>query len=323
VLEPASVKQHISSGDVADPPVLTRAFDMTNAKVSLQLALLAFVAIASGCSSDGSTLAMWRSKADSIGVLNTQLKARAEEAQQASVEKDTLITTLQTAMEIASEIEKLQKEVVGKPARTSKNAEGVVSWDVKVRSEIADIRKRHREMRDQLARAQTRLKEMSAKNTAMATNFEHALQTIEELQAKTAQQDVYIQELVTRIGGLEKENLELVTDKNRVYWIAATKDSLRKVGVIKQQGGKSLLLTRVGETFTPGDALDPALFHTIDKSRDNQISLPDNAEYEIVSAQNVAFVDSVIQKKRRVKNHFTIKDPKFWDNSKFLILMRR
>jgi Mg2+ and Co2+ transporter CorA len=227
--------------------------------------------------------------------------------------------------------------MVKKPAgKSGTGDEGVITWDAKMRSQVNDIRKRHRELTDQLARANMRLKEMTAKNTALATNFEHALQTIEELQVRTAQQATQINDMVARVGGLEKEKTELlavnkmkadsieglVLDKNRVYWIAGTKDSLRKLGVIKQQGGKSLLLTRVGETFTPGDGLNPALFTVLDKSHENQIALPDKAEYEIVSPQNVAYAEPIAPKKRRVKEQFVIKDARFWETSKFLILLR-
>ena len=76
---------------------------MKNGKLLNRLSLLALVAITTGCGKDGSTLALWRSKADSIAVLNTQLTTRTNELQQASVEKDTLITTLQTAMMLAGE----------------------------------------------------------------------------------------------------------------------------------------------------------------------------------------------------------------------------
>jgi chromosome segregation ATPase len=314
---------------------------MTNARIPFRFSVLVVLAVAAGCSSDkpgsGAKQASKLDKSDSIVALNTQLKARADELQKVSVEKDTLITTLQTAMSLTREIESLQKEMVTRSGKKSaKTDEGVITWDAKVRSQINDIRKRHRQLRDALARANARLKEMTATNTAMAAQLEQAMQTITQLQADNAQQAGRIRELAARLEGLEKDKSQLlavnkmktdsidtlVSDKNRVYWISGTKDSLKQLGVIKQQGGRSLLITRVGETYTPADGLNPAVFHVLDKSHDNQIALPDNADYEIVSPQNVAYAEPVVPKKRRVKSQLVIKDQKFWDNSKFLILLR-
>jgi hypothetical protein len=296
---------------------------MTDANYSarsshLTLVAIATLAFAAGCgTAEGGTLALWRGKADSIAAVNSQLE-------DASADKDTVIESFQVAMSVAGELDQLEREVGGKSAGKGGKGAASRSLDARMHSEIVDIRDRHRALIAQLATTTAHVKELSAKNATLAANLAGALQTIDSLQAQVARQDARIQELVAQVGGLQSENLALVTEANRVYWIAGTEDSLRALGIIKPQGGKRLLVIKVGGTFVPGDTLDPARFHAIDKSRDDRVVLPDSsAEYEIVSPQNIAYVAAVLPNSRRVKGRFAITNPKFWDNSKFLILLRR
>jgi chromosome segregation ATPase len=310
----------------------------TTTAPNLRFLLPTLCVLAAGCNTDERPKPSSLGNADSITQLNTLLSARSQELQTVTTEKDTLIATLQTAMSLSHDIESLQKEIDRKPVRRgAKTSEALPAWDAQVREQISDVRARIKEQREALARASERLKALAKKNTALAAQLAQSLQTIELLQADNQQQAAHIQQLSLRIEGLERDKTQLLAetrakgdtigvqrdDLNRVFWIAGTKDQLRKLGVIKQQGGKSLLVTRVGETFTPGNDLNPTLFQALDKSRDSRIVLPDDAVYEIVSPQNVAYATPTTPKPRQVRGQIVINDKRFWDNSPYLILMRR
>ena len=72
----------------------------------------------------------------------------------------------------------------------------------------------------------------------------------------------------------------------------------------------------------PARELDPAAFTKIDRLTDRTINLPEG-EYKIFSRQNPAYVTPKGEKDGKITGGLTIDQPeRFWENSRFLIIVR-
>jgi predicted nucleic acid-binding Zn-ribbon protein len=116
---------------------------------------------------------------------------------------------------------------------------------------------------------------------------------------------------------------QLTTDKNKVYFVAGTKDELIKKGVLVEEGSRKVLGIFGSRPVAPARALDPSVFTSLDRLRDRTIILPEG-EYKVVSRQDLAFTTPAERKDDRVVKSLQIDSPeKFWETSKFLVLVRR
>src|SRR5882762_2118911 len=133
--------------------------------------------------------------------------------------------------------------------------------------------------------------------------------------------------LTDRVNALTEENVALKDSLATGYYIIATRDELKKKGILTEQGGGRVLfiLWRTGKTLQPARNLDPRLFTAIDTRQVTQIPLPSaSAQYQVASLQDLSYVAE-----ERTNNKFsgvpslTITSPvDFWRTSKFLIIIR-
>lgn len=115
---------------------------------------------------------------------------------------------------------------------------------------------------------------------------------------------------------------QLTTEKNKVYFVAGTRDELIKKGVLVEEGSRKVLGLFGSRPVAPARKLDPALFTSLDRLRDRTIKLPDG-EYSVVTRQDLAFATPAERKDDRVAKAIQIDQPeKFWESSKFLVLVR-
>jgi hypothetical protein len=115
----------------------------------------------------------------------------------------------------------------------------------------------------------------------------------------------------------------LVTEKNKVYYVAGTRDELIKKGVLVEEGSRKVLGLFGSRPVAPARKLDPALFTSLDRLRDRNIKLPEG-EYKVVTRQDLSFTTPVERKEDRVAGALQIDAPEqFWEPSKFLVLVRR
>jgi len=256
-----------------------------------------------------------------------------------AVEQDTLIRTLQTAMQLLQELGDVEQEIVGGPAIDAR--ETAVPWDERVRTHLDRLRERYQELETGLRRAEARLAELDRGDERLRASLQEALAAADALREDNQRQQARISELTAHVQTLLQERdvavalsaaradtiRQLDTSANTVYWIAGTEQELIDKGLVEKTGGASLLFARVGETLVARRGLDPEQFHRVDRRETRVIDLPDAARYEIVTKQDIAHLadGSGVRDGGRwyVRERFEIADPSFWDPAKFLILVRR
>jgi hypothetical protein len=114
----------------------------------------------------------------------------------------------------------------------------------------------------------------------------------------------------------------LTVEKNTAYYVAGTRDELLKKGVLVEEGHKSFLGILGSRPIAPARALNPAQFVKIDRLKNVTIPLPDG-EYSIVTRQDLDFATPAAKKDDRIRGSLTVDSPeKFWEPSKFLVLVR-
>ncbi|MEO5568401.1 MAG: hypothetical protein ABIR92_07910, partial [Gemmatimonadaceae bacterium] len=113
------------------------------------------------------------------------------------------------------------------------------------------------------------------------------------------------------------------TEKNMVFYVIGTRDELIKKGVLVEEGSRRVLGIFGSRPVAPARTLDPAAFTRIDRLRDRVIPLPEG-EFTIVSRQDVAFATPGETRDKRMSKSLQVDRPdKFWEPSKFLVLVRR
>jgi hypothetical protein len=158
-----------------------------------------------------------------------------------------------------------------------------------------------------------------------------------EMQAIIDEQGTKIVALSSKVDTVTQDNVrlageraalsdtvgQLTTEKNRVYYVVGTRDELIKKGVVVEEGPKPVLGIFGSRPVVPARKLDPALFTSLDRLRDRTIQLPEG-QYSLVSRQDLAFATPAERKEDRVAGTLQINAPeKFWEPSKFLVLVRR
>jgi hypothetical protein len=190
-----------------------------------------------------------------------------------------------------------------------------------------------------LATARKKVTEMSQKDSALVAQVAEYEKSIADLQATAQRERTQFQATIdsqtVRIASLNKavDTLNVVrtalvdtvhtltNEKNTAYYIIGTKDELIKKGILAQEGGKRFLLVG-SRPIAPARELDPAAFTKIDRLADRNISLPEG-EYKIFSRQNPAYVTPKGEKDGKITGGLTIDQPeRFWENSRFLIIVR-
>lgn len=158
-----------------------------------------------------------------------------------------------------------------------------------------------------------------------------------EMQAIIDEQGTRIVALNSKIDTVSRDNVrlagersalsdtvsQLTTEKNTVYYVVGTRDELVRKGVLVAEGTRPVLGLFGSRPVAPARTLDPAAFTRIDRLRDRAIQLPEG-EYSIVSRQDLAFATPGERRDNRISKSLQIDRPdKFWETSKFLVLVRR
>ncbi len=194
-------------------------------------------------------------------------------------------------------------------------------------------------VQNRLASTRKRAQEMSQKDSALVAQVAEYEKSVADLQASAERQRTQFQATIdsqtVRIASLSKavDTLNvvrtaltdtvhnLVSEKNTAYYIVGTKDELIKKGILAQEGGKRFLLVG-SRNIAPARELDPSAFTKIDRLANRTITLPEG-EYRILSRQNPAYVTPQAQKDGKIAGGLTIDQPeRFWENSRFLIIVR-
>jgi predicted small lipoprotein YifL len=263
---------------------------------------------------------------DSVSALLQSYQAQVEQAQQANALKDSAVAQLTTATQLMDQLGDIEREM-GVRQQTPSPETGV-TWDSIARRRLETIRARFAVLNRQARQLRT----LTAEDAKL-----HA--QLDSLLSLSSSQTTRISGLMAQLDSLQAENQRLTTSNtaradtirtitdegNKVYYVIGDKKQLIDQGVIRQVGGaRWLLFTRVGETLVPAQALKPADFQVADMRTLKEIPLPDDNKYEVVSRQDLQYVDPAnVVKDRVVQGKLQITGDGFWAPSKFLILVRK
>ena len=265
------------------------------------------------------------------------------EAEALNAEKDRLLAevleTTQFINELDSELAKAKGVGVspvadgeGRPADAAAQREMLLG---KVREVVARLDQAEANLDD----TKNRLQAMGSRNTRLLTQIEEYQATIEQFRGTVERQQIEILALQAEVDTVRSENvrlasakaaltdtvIEMTTQANTAYYIVGTKDELLQRGIIAEEGGSRVLFVfgKRGKTLVPARNLDPSMFTRIDRLQDSTIPLPDPTRgYEVVTAQNLAYVEGTKLESGRIADNFRITYPEeFWKPSRYLILV--
>lgn len=141
-----------------------------------------------------------------------------------------------------------------------------------------------------------------------------------ELQGTIDEQSARIASLTSTVDTLKGKVGALTAEKYTVYVVAGTRDELIKKGVLVPEGRRKFLVAGK-RPVVPARDLDPSVFTKIDRRVDSTIFLPDGV-YKIVSRQNGSLA-TPIDWKDGIVGGLKIEDPeRFWNTSRYLILVK-
>ncbi len=257
-----------------------------------------------------------------------------------SAEKDSLLAVVAENTRLMSDISSTLARVRGAPRAVT----AVVSPETPVTSSpgsrdslrvaVAGVVDRLNQAEARLAAAQRRIRAMGAGSDSLKAQLALMEQSVTDLQAALANQRVTIEQMTAQLNDVKAQNLELTaravaladtlarvdTDRNTVYYVVGTKDELKRRGVLVEEGSKFLFFG--SRTLAPARDLSPRAFTAIDQRSVNQIPLPRDGTYRIVSRQNMAALGTPAKDGKVRGPNLKIAEPgRFWAPSRYLIIV--
>ncbi len=303
------------------------------------LAIVAAVSLTACDTSAKKQLALSDSlRADSIAQMKDEMlnevMASTRFVSELNAEIAKLKTPLRTGLKVGTATESnLGQTKAEREAVTARVRELVARLDssesrvAALRSRASTLSRRDQQLAEQVALYEKTMTDLRETGERQRT----------EMQAIIDEQGTKIVALVSKVDTVTQQNVrlageraaltdtvsQLITEKNRVYFVAGTRDELIKKGVLVQEGSRPVLGIFGSRPVVPARTLDPSVFTSLDRLRDRTITLPDG-EYSVVSRQDLAFTTPAERKDDRIVKGIQIDSPeKFWEPSKFLVLVRR
>ncbi|MGH7658107.1 MAG: hypothetical protein ACREL6_07715, partial [Gemmatimonadales bacterium] len=224
---------------------------------------------------------------------NAQLRTEVEQMTLASAERDSLLQIVvdntQLMSEINAEISKVKglKSGVVPVTNPESGLPDTVNAKTYLLDRVKEVTARINESEERLQTAQTRLARVSKESDQFRS-------TVEQLQSIIDTQKVTMLSLTEQINALQTENVRLVQEKqaltdtvvtlaqekeglveeqNTAYYVIGTKDELKEMGVITEEGSKFLFFG--GTSLHPSRNLTPDNFTRIDLRETTVIPLPE------------------------------------------------
>lgn len=268
------------------------------------------------------------------------------EQQRVGEQKDSLVADVLAATQVVTEINADLARVKGlgiSPASAGDRplagrAEERAVMLGKIREVIARLDAAEKQIEEQ----KKRIGGLGGERKKLLGQLEAFQATIEELrtaaqaqEALITEQKVQIQTLSSRVDTLVTQSTQLTLEKaavkdtltrtidesNVVYYAVGTKDELVKRGILVSEGSKFLVFG--SKTLQPARDLKPELFQRLDRRVDTVLTVPEpSREYRIVTRQSPQFLASTVMSNGKVKGDLHISSNQFWDNGRFLILVR-
>jgi hypothetical protein len=232
-------------------------------------------------------------------------------------EKSKLVTQAGSEAELNKAKEE-RKLVVTKIAHLVARLDSVESRLESTRARARSLSKRDSSLLHQVAQYEKTLTEfrgqVERQRAEYQTIIDHQNTQITELSTTNTQLVAVKEALADTVG-------QMTTEKNQAYYVIGTKEELIKKGVLVEEGGKRFVVLG-GRSIQPARTFDVSAFTRIDRTRDSVIALP-AGEYRILTRQNSEFAAPFSAKKGKIAGGLKISQPeRFWETSRFLILMR-
>jgi myosin heavy subunit len=272
-----------------------------------------------------------------------ELDASMADQQRISAEKDSVMNEMMATTQLIDSINmELANARVGVTAVNASEGNTKASERAAVLARVKDAMARLTDAQEALEKSKARLAAMTKKDKRLMAQIDRYQQTIADLKTTTARQQTELQAIIdsqkveiaslhTNLDTATAQNQRLTTEKqavidtmNTVYVLAGKKDSLKKMGVVVDEGSKFLFFG--GHQMMPARQLNPQLFTVYNRLRDSVIPLPDSQKsYKIVSRQSPEFLASGMMKDGKVKGaELRIAEPvQFWAPSRYLILVEQ
>lgn len=214
---------------------------------------------------------------------------------------------LQTGAELVDANDE-RRQVVARVTRLVERLDAVQGRLAGMRKEVAD-------------KDSTLKSKITEYEQTLAEAFQSADRQRAELQMVIDSQTVRIAELSGQLDTLSGQYGQLTNDHNAVYVVVGTKKELIEKGIVVPEGTKRFLVVG-SRPVAPARDLDPTVFTRLDRRTDRTIVLPDG-EYRIISRHSPAHATSEVTKKGTLVGALSIEEPeRFWNGSRFLILMK-
>lgn len=275
-----------------------------------------------------------------------KLKTALADAERASAEKDSLLgevlATAQLVTDINSELAKVKDLGVAPVVAGERPAKASEQERQAVLGKIREVIARLNATEAQLEQSRTRIAGLQRKDARLLAQVEQYEKTIAELKAAAEQQAAILEQqqaeiaqlgerldtataenarLTQRTEDLSNEVSALTEEVQTAYVAIGTEQELIEKGVLVKEGSKFLFFG--GRKTMPARDLSPAMFTPLNVAKDTVIALPTSEKgWRIVSRHNVNLVTSPAEKDGRYLEQLHIQSPlRFWENSKFLILV--
>ena len=241
-------------------------------------------------------------------------------------ERDSLLMEVAANGKLLGDIQtELAKVQPTRPA----GVEGTESPALEVtKDQRAFVLDRIREITTRIKQAETRLASSERRVSRLTKAGDSLKASVAGLSEVMTSQQATIAALNTQVEGLLSENLalsdsvfHLTDERNTVYFVAGTRKELVEKGVLVEDGHRGFPL--IGKRgVQPARELPLAEFTSLNRSSTEAIPLPRaDRRYRIVSRQNPVYVLEA-GRKGEVQETLTIASPeKFWEPSKYLILV--
>lgn len=271
----------------------------------------------------------------------TVLEQRRVNEQKDSLVADVLAAT-QMVTEINADLARVKALGVSPVSSGDRPLAGKAEERAVLLGKIREVIARLETAEQQVDAQKKKIGSLGAERTRLLANLDNFSRTIADLktaamaqEALITEQKAQIQTLSSRVDTLTEQTNQLTVEKvavkdtltkvvdesNTVYYAVGTKDELLKRGIIVSEGSKFLIFG--GKTVVAARDLKPELFQRLDRRRDTVLTVPEpNQTYKIVTRQSPTMLASTVMSNGHVKGDLRIASPAFWDNGKFLILVR-
>lgn len=271
---------------------------------------------------------------------NAQLKDQVQQMALASAERDSLLQIVvdntQLMNQINQEISKVKglKSGVVPVTNPESGQPDTVNAKTYLLDRVKEVTERINESEQRLKSAQSRLARVSKESDqfrktvaqlqaiidTQKVTMEGMNQQILDLQTQNVQLVAQKQALTDTVTTLAQERSSLVNEQNAAWYVVGSKDELKDMGVVTEEGSKFLFFG--GKSLQPSRSLPTENFTQVDIRDVKSIPLPKpDKRYRIVSRQNLAAIEGA-DEKGRVTGQINIVDPQsFWAPSHYLIVV--